>query len=341
MGALRGSRRHVRFIGLSLVIPIAQKGARAGARVRPVGATASARNPEGSAGWPAGVFPTAALARGAWLLPPGSGRREAARRAATRLLDAGVGTAAAMRRVERQAEAAARAAQRTEVLALAVYAPDGAHDMAAATGELRRSRHEVRLALGAMGRATPPLRPDTGREQMTGGKFANLNELLGEVEELPEWLLVLDDDVRLPRGFLDRLIGVAQALALDLCQPALTWHSHGAWRVTRRRPVLARRTRFVEIGPVTLMRRRVAEVVTPFSEAGMGWGQCLHWGALAERHGWRLGIIDAAPVRHDRRRTASAYGEAEALAAARAYLAEHEHISYARASETLESIRSL
>jgi hypothetical protein len=134
---------------------------------------------------------------------------------------------------------------------------------------------------------------------------------------------------------------VAEALRLDLCQPALTWRSFGAWQVTRQHACLARRTRFVEIGPVTLMRREVAEAVTPFSEAGMGWGQCLHWGALAKERDWKLGIVDALAIRHERRPTASAYGEAEALEAAREYLESHDHISFAEADETLETVRAL
>ena len=76
--------------------------------------------------------------------------------------------------------------------------------------------------------------------------------------------------------------------------------SHAAWRVTRRRPLsLARRTDFVEIGPVTIFSRRAAAELTPFPELRFGWGLDNHWGALARERGWRLGILDALPVRHE------------------------------------------
>ena len=291
--------------------------------------------------WVREVFPTAELAKGSGLLPVGSRRREAVRGFVTRGLDAKANLQKRLGRIDREVEAAAARSTPSSVLVAGVYRPDGVDDMAAAVRELRRSKHRLRFALGATEAQATPLAAETAAAGMEGGKFTNLNRLLADAGEVPEWLLLLDDDVELPEGFLNGLIGVAEALSFDICQPALTWRSFGAWRVTRQRAVLARRTRFVEIGPVTLMRREVAETVTPFSEAGMGWGQCLHWAALAKERGWKVGIVDSLAIRHERRPTASAYGEAEALDSAREYLAEHDHISFAEAGETLEAIRQL
>ena len=50
-----------------------------------------------------------------------------------------------------------------------------------------------------------------------------------------DWLLVVDDDVALPRGFLDRFLHAAERAGLRLAQPAHRLHSHAAWAVTRRR----------------------------------------------------------------------------------------------------------
>src|SRR4051794_14683336 len=50
-----------------------------------------------------------------------------------------------------------------------------------------------------------------------------------------DWLLVIDDDVALPHGFLDRFLHVADAAGLRLAQPAHRLHSHAAWAITRRR----------------------------------------------------------------------------------------------------------
>ena len=46
----------------------------------------------------------------------------------------------------------------------------------------------------------------------------------------------MDDDVALPPRFTDRFVALFEHLGLDLAQPAQTWRSHAAWRVTRRRP---------------------------------------------------------------------------------------------------------
>ena len=132
-------------------------------------------------------------------------------------------------------------------------------------------------------------------------------------------MIVIDDDVDLPPRFLDRMLALCERLALDLAQPAQTMRSHAAWRVTRRRPwSLARRTQYVEIGPVTLFRRAVAQELMPFPELRFGWGLDNHWGALARERGWRLGVVDALPVRHEFQEVATAYTHAEAIDEARA-----------------------
>ena len=62
--------------------------------------------------------------------------------------------------------------------------------------------------------------------------------------------------------------------------------SHAAWPVTRRRPgALARRTRFVEIGPVTALHRDAFPILLPFPDLQMGWGLDAHWSAAAAAAG--------------------------------------------------------
>ena len=63
--------------------------------------------------------------------------------------------------------------------------------------------------------------------------------------------------------------------------------SHAAWDVTRRRPgVLAHRTRFVEIGPVTALSATAAAALLPFPDLQMGWGLDARWSAIAAERGW-------------------------------------------------------
>jgi hypothetical protein len=263
-------------------------------------------------------------------------RRSLVLRAADRALDG----LQLLRAVPRRLDTLAREAAPTGVLVLSAYRPSS-EDIDGATAELRTSRHRVRLAYGSTGAPLPALADVTVARDLSGGKFQNLNEVLataGRGEE--EWVLVIDDDVELPAGFLDRLVAIAARLDLDLAQPALRLASHGAWEVTRRRPrPLARETCFVEIGPVTLFGRAAAELL-PFPNLRFGWGLDLHWAALARERGWRLGIVDALAIRH-RGSVASAYSADDAVSEARRFLAERPFLRAAEAGEVLAEHRDI
>jgi hypothetical protein len=145
--------------------------------------------------------------------------------------------------------------------------------------------------------------------------------------------------VLLPARFVDRMLGACEHFGLELAQPALTLASHGAWRVTRRRVgSLARQTRFVEIGPVTLIGRDPAAELIPFPDLRFGWGLDLCWAALASRNGWRLGVVDALPVRHDLGGVASAYSHHEAVAEAQRFLAGRDFLPAEEANLTLREL---
>lgn len=237
--------------------------------------------------------------------------------------------------VRRRADALARTTPARRVLVAAVYRPESL----LALGSLRSERHELRCVLGATSAADPALAEETVAEGLTGGKFGNLNRVLADAGEF-DWLIVVDDDVRLPAGFLDRFVAVCERFSLDLAQPAQTQRSHSAWRVTRRRPgSLVRETRFVEIGPVTAFGARAAAELLPFPELRFGWGLDLHWAALAAERGWRLGVVDATPVRHESARVGSAYPVADAQAEAAEFLASRPYLPAARAGDVLATHR--
>ncbi len=212
------------------------------------------------------------------------------------------------------------------VLVASVVRPENAKRAAKTAAELEASHHEVVLS-------TLPPRPGAG-------KWANLNRALGhDVPRGFDWLLVVDDDVVLPRGFLDAFIALAERYHFRLAQPAHAFASHAAWEVTRRRPdLLARRTRFVEIGPVTAIRADAFHVLLPFPDLQMGWGLDAYWGAVAERNGWPVGIVDATPVRH-LRPVAATYPRAEAMAEAEAFLAGQPYVTREQAGQVLAEHR--
>jgi hypothetical protein len=240
--------------------------------------------------------------------------------------------------------AAARRAPQRRVHVVGVYAPDGAHNMAASIAELRRSRHEVSVALGALGSHNPRLAEETRLEDLSGrGKFENLNALLALAPAgRADWVLAVDDDAELPRDFLGRFLVCAERFGLQLAQPALRHTSHAAWRVVRRaRWSVARRTRLVEIGPVTAFHSSVAAELLPFPPVRMGWGLDAHWGGLALERGWRLGVVDATPVRHESRPTASGYDREAAVAELAEFLRGRPHVDRVTALEVVERHRSL
>ncbi|HEY6778288.1 MAG TPA: hypothetical protein VI122_17415 [Thermoleophilaceae bacterium] len=221
------------------------------------------------------------------------------------------------------------------VLVLGVYrAGSRLPDTVQALGS---ERHEVRVVLGSMGAPDPRLTAQTVATGLAGGKFENLNRLLaaGDADD-PDWTLLVDDDVALPARFLDGFVALCEAFDLQLAQPAQTLRSHSAWKVVRRRPAsLVRETRFVEIGPVTGFRREAATELLPFPELRFGWGLDLHWAALAAERGWRLGVVDALPVRHEAALVASGYSRADAIEEARHFLAERPYLASSAAGEVV------
>jgi hypothetical protein len=221
---------------------------------------------------------------------------------------------------------AARRSPRRRVLVLAVERDDVPNVLPAARAELAASHHDVRFeSITADGR----------------GKFENLDLLLDRVATTGfDWLLVVDDDVALPRGFLDGFVFLAERFGLAIAQPAHRWRSHAAWNVTRRRPVSAvRETAFVEIGPLCALHARTFEALLPFPPLRFGWGLDAHWSAVAQARGWREGVVDATPIHHGLRRIASSYDPADAIAEGRRFLADRAFTPATQANRTLETHR--
>lgn len=160
------------------------------------------------------------------------------------------------------------------------------------------ARSGVSARLWALDEETPSLSRWTVGSG-PGTKFALVNELLASSPVPPSaYVVVADDDVRLVSWRL--FLRLARRAAFDLAQPAHTRHlSNLSHAVTlRARWSVARVTEFVEIGPVFVVSPAWRAAVLPFpSDVGMGWGLEADWYAL-HRRGARLGIVDAAPMRH-------------------------------------------
>ncbi len=242
----------------------------------------------------------------------------------TRLADAALDLSETVQRTRLRRDAAASPVRR--VLVLSLVRRDVPNLLASAHHELARSHHEVRFELAEAGR---------------GGKFENLNELLARAPaDGHDWLLVVDDDVRLPRSFLDDFLFLAERFELAIAQPAHRRYSHAAWAVTRRRRgSVVRETAFVEIGPVVAFHPRTFATLLPFPPLRAGWGLDNHWSALAAERSWRIGVVDATPIEHMLRPPAASYDRRAAIAEARRFLADRAYVRADEAQRTLATHR--
>jgi hypothetical protein len=169
-------------------------------------------------------------------------------------------------------------------------------------------------------------------------KFTLMNSLLGELETF-DYVIVSDDDVDLPRGFIDQFLESVEKFQFALSQPARTPDSYIDHFITTRMPgVDARLTRFVEIGPIFCIHRSAFNVLLPFDlRSPMGWGYDFVWPAVIERSGLRMGIVDATPVGHTIRKSMTYYSKPIVEEQMNALLAANPHLPKAEAFTVLEA----
>jgi hypothetical protein len=266
--------------------------------------------------------------------------RLAARRLVDVALDASLRAVGVTRRLDRLAATYPG----WDVLVLGVYQRDSI--VLDAVRELSRGPHRVRFALGTLDESPlPGLESITLATGMRGNKFENINELVARANataERPRWTLLLDDDVLFPPRFLERFLAVCEHFDLSLAQPAMSRRSHASWHVTRRQPAsLVRETRFVEGGQLTAMRSEAADELLPFPEGSDMWGLDLHWAAVAVDRGWKMGVVDATPVRHELRPTGQTYSAPEAAVQGREFVSTHRSLTPEDADRTVAVHRTL
>ena len=129
-----------------------------------------------------------------------------------------------------------------------------------------------------------------------------------------DYVVLCDDDVVLPAGFLDSLLALQDRLELRIAQPARTMNSFIDLPIVEQHPgLVARQTLFVEQGPVISVHRTAFDVVFPFDlTSPMGWGLENVWSLRASEAALKMGIIDNVPVDHSMRRPVANYSWHEA-----------------------------
>lgn len=223
--------------------------------------------------------------------------------------------------------------RRFRVLVLGIVLADREHLAADVSGVLSRSRHcEVSQRWISIGR-TPPAGPlaDVTIAQVSTfvPKFDLLATALEDSEiDLYDYVVVVDDDIAIPEGFLDAFVALQDRYSLALAQPARTAGSYLDHPIVQQQPQsIVRETRFVEIGPVFSVSRSAARLLLPFDgRSPMGWGYENVWASILEANDLRLGIIDATPIDHSVRRPVANYQWADADLQRSVLLAGNPHL---------------
>ncbi len=168
-----------------------------------------------------------------------------------------------------------------------------------------------------------------------------LNRLLAHEDvDAFEYVVVCDDDVVVRRGFLDLFLGLQAYHDLSLAQPARTKNSWIDHPITQRVDESeCRFTRFVEIGPIFSIHRKLFKHLLPLDIASpMGWGLDFVWPAIVETQGLHMGIIDAAPVDHSMRQPKTGYVSKDALMSMEHLCSIRPHLTIDQAQVTLKTI---
>jgi len=169
-------------------------------------------------------------------------------------------------------------------------------------------------------------------------KFELLNRVLKDVDAF-DWVIIADDDVVIGQTWLDSYLDLVGRFDFALSQPARTRDSFTDHPiVAQAQGLLARRTRFVEIGPVFCIRRDAVPLLLPFEkDVGMGWGLDYVWPVRLEEADMRLGIVDAAPVAHSLRKQVQFYEYAKANQPMMRLLTRVPRLTRSEACQVLEA----
>ena len=230
------------------------------------------------------------------------------------------------------------------ILVVGIYLADKENLVSRITQELALSRDwNVEQRWISLGKSQPDSNMAPFTVQITdtfSPKFLLLNQLLEKIDLCDfEYVIVSDDDIELPPGFVDLYLALVSRYDLALAQPARTHDSYiDHCFVEQLDGIDARRTRFVEIGPLFSLHRKAFDCFLPFDEASpMGWGNDFVWPVLAKKHGLRMGIVDAVPVAHNFRKPVTYYDHGASAKHMSKYLAERPHLSKKDAFFILES----
>ena len=144
-----------------------------------------------------------------------------------------------------------------------------------------------------------------------------------------DYIMITDDDIRLPKDFVDQFLVRQEQYDFALAQPARTPDSIiSHWITKQNKRATARRTQFVEIGPLVSIRNDIQDLILPLdTDSPMGWGLDYVWPYDLLANNKKMGIIDCVPIAHTLRETGKSYSSAKALEQMNDYLQSKPHLS--------------
>ena len=215
----------------------------------------------------------------------------------------------ALNRTLRGLEAKVVSSPVRRILIAGIEVPSRNGDIYRVIGGLYPTKHDLDISIVKMGNR---------------GKFENINRALeGKNLEDYEWVFIIDDDMTTPADMVDTCIFLAEAVGLYAFQPAHRFNSFAAFEISHRHwNSLVRTTHFVEIGPLTALRKQTFDLLLPFPQTRMGYGLDLHWSEICRKNKWEIGIIDAVSIRH-LRPVARSYDDSAARNEGKAFLQAH------------------
>jgi hypothetical protein len=129
-------------------------------------------------------------------------------------------------------------------------------------------------------------------------KCMNLARRDIHVDEV-DCLIVIDDEVAIPRHWLDRVLYTSEAASLGIAQPA---HAIAFAPNVRKHTVsvelLVPTRSSMSRGPVTAFRQDIFPQMLPFPETRFAWGIDVICAEMARRANAHIGAVDATPTGH-------------------------------------------
>jgi glycosyltransferase involved in cell wall biosynthesis len=137
-----------------------------------------------------------------------------------------------------------------------------------------------------------------------GPKLRAMHSLYQQRRELfksYDYVCFPDDDLAISLENMNLLFFMCEHFGLDYAQPALTHDSYMAsWAITMENTsFLLRYTNFVEVMSPVFSRSYLEQCIPTFIENVSGYGLDILWSSWISSP-WKMGIVDACPVRHTR-----------------------------------------